>query len=104
MKTKFLALMLAIASLESWAQTPPGLPAGLPTATPPTRRLPRYDTNSAATRQPRYIAPGAAENNNSSVPALGNINVPGQDEMAPMINFQGVEVNQVLEIDRKSVV
>ena len=117
MKTKFLALMLALTGLELWAQVP-----GVPT--PNRSRQPRYpvaaSTVSAATNsannpasQPRYVTPptadgtgtpGAAANVASpagtaatgAAPAPGV--VTGQDEIAPMINFQGVEINQVLEI------
>ena len=110
MKTKFLLLTLALVGLELSAQTPTGLPN-----MPARNRLPRYTapaTNGivGATTQPRYVSPPSG---NPGAPADGTGNpaaptataaatplggIVGQDEIAPMINFQGVEMNQVLEI------
>ena len=112
MKTKFLALMLAFAGWELWAQQPPGVPApGQPAAPPPGQpstspalnrsRLPRYNANANdPTAPPRYVAPPTANANESGTPGAPLVGgaIAGQDEIAPMINFQGVDLNQVLEI------
>jgi general secretion pathway protein D len=101
MKTTLLALVLALAGLESWAQTPPGLPA-----TNQFRRPPRFGTNGpvtppryapGATTPPRY-APGATLPAATHPSAAANPAQP--EEMIPpgTINFQGVDVDQVLEI------
>ena len=119
MKTKFLAVMLALTGLESWAQTPPGLPS-LPTRTRPPRYTANVITNSAAspTTQPRYTAP---QNGSSAAPTdtAGNSTAPDGPaasaptaaasaadlEMLPAgtINFQSADLNQVLEIYSKYV-
>lgn len=96
MKTILLTLVLALTGLELWAQVP-----GFPTP-PATRRLPRLGgTNNQATL-PRYQqpAPGTAATTPSPTAA------PAQpEEMIPegLINFQGVDVSQVLEIYAKLV-
>jgi general secretion pathway protein D len=93
MKTKFLALMLAFAGLDLWAQTPPLVPQP-PAATPPPAglsqpqinrsRVPRYGVN-AGTNSPRYtpaqnpldgIAPG------TTTPSAGGAE-PGGTTVAP---------------------
>lgn len=88
MKTTLLALVLALTGLELWAQTAPGFPP------PTTRRLPQRfgNTNGPAT-QPRYQPTTPADSTATAAAAA-------QEEMVPakMINWQGVDVNQVLEI------
>jgi general secretion pathway protein D len=86
MKTKILALMLALTGLELWAQTPPGLPA----VTPRTR--PARATNGPTTL-PRYQNTLPAPTTAAPAPKPAD-----QDEIQPMINFQGVELSQVLDI------
>ena len=75
MKTILLALALALTGLELSAQTPPG------TAAPGPGKLPRFQT------PPATAVPGSP------------------DEVIPpgTINWQGVELNQVLEIYAKYV-
>jgi general secretion pathway protein D len=81
MKTKLLALVLVLTGLELWAQTaPPGLLAG-----PGQRRLPRFGPSAATPT----TAPAAA----TTDPAQSQEMIP-----AKMINWQGVELNQVLDI------
>jgi general secretion pathway protein D len=78
MKTIRLALALALTGLELWAQTPPG------PAAPGAGKLPRFQS-------PPTALPGA---------------LPGKSEElipAGTINWQGVELNQVLEIYAKYV-
>lgn len=143
MKTKFLALMLAVTGLDLWAQTPPLMPQLPAASTPPAgsappqinrSRLPRYGaagTNAAA--PPRYAtpqttadaaaasaatAPGAATADSAKSGAPGTSGttgtsasraaamtgiVAGADEPVPTIHFEGVEVNQVLNIYAKYV-
>ncbi len=85
MKTKLLALLLAITGLELSAQVP-AVPAPGSTATPGTglgqRRSPRYT-------QPALAAAAAAANTNSQ-----------PDEMIPqgLIDFSGADATQVLEV------
>ena len=86
MKTKILALMLAAIGLELWAQTPPGFPA----VTPRTR--PARATNGPTTL-PRYQNTLPAITTAAPAPKPAD-----QDEIQPMINFQGVELSQVLDI------
>ena len=115
MKTKLLALALALTGLELWAQSPPGLPT-----MSTTRRLPaRFGATNGPLTQPRFPAPGTATPA-PAAPAMPNFSAtpgaPGAatgtaagaqqlinaqpEEMIPAgtINFQGVDVNQVLEI------
>ncbi len=124
MKTKFLALMLALVGLDLGAQTPPGVP--------PTNRnrLQRYGgivpaTNNAA--QPRYATPQNASDAIFTKPATPDVptsdaitttaadgaaspraktiagGISGADEIVPTIHFEGVELNQVLGIYAKYV-
>ena len=125
MKTKFLALMLAFAGLDLWAQTPPGLPptsASPPSSSPQINRLrqQRYGvnagTNSAAV-QPRYTAQpatadaAAADASGNPIAAVAAAprtaplanTIAGADEIVPVIKFEGVELNQVLSIYAKYV-
>ena len=97
MKTKILALVLALTGLELWAQPAPGLP-GLPAPTTPTRRLPmRFGGTNGAVTQPIYQQPAA------TAPAATPAGQP--EEMVPphTINFQSVDVNQVLNVYAKMV-
>jgi general secretion pathway protein D len=105
MKTKILALALALTGLELWAQSPPGLPT-----MPATRRLPvRFGATNGPVTQPIFPAPAPA----SAAPATVTSAAPTgtaagaqqlinaqPEEMIPpgMINFQGVDANQVLEV------
>jgi general secretion pathway protein D len=102
MKTLLTALVLVLTSLELWAQTP-----GLPTP-PATRRPPRIGGTNGLT-QPRYPTPGTPNAPGSSAPATpaaatGNAPAdPQANELQPMINWQGVDLNQVLDIYAKYV-
>jgi len=91
MKTILLALALTVTGLELWAQTPPGLP------TPTPRRFPaRFGNTNGPVTLPRYQAPATAPMTSYAAPTA-----PAQPEEvipAGTINFQGVEVSQVLEI------
>jgi general secretion pathway protein D len=92
MKTKLLAFVLVFTGLALWAQTPaaPGMPN-----VNTQRRLPRFGNTNGPMTPPRFAPPGAV-----AAPAV-NPNDPAQsDEIIPanMINWQGVELNQVLEI------
>jgi general secretion pathway protein D len=84
MKTILITLALAFAGLELRAQTPPGAP-GKPGLPGPLRRSqqPLYPTPSSAPASPG--APAASAQPEEMVPA-------------GYINFQGVDVSQVLEI------
>ena len=103
MKTILLALTLALASLDLWAQTPP-----VPTASPALRtRPPRFGLTNGPVTQPRYM-PGlpATPGNSAAAPATtpaavaSSLNAAQPEETIPpgTINFQGVGVDQVLEI------
>jgi len=105
MKTILLALLLALAGLDLLAQTPP---PGLPTM-PAVRRFPR-NTNGAAL-PPRFTppgslpgapgAPGATAAASAAFAQSASALLAAQSEEtipAGTINFQGVDVNQVLEV------
>jgi general secretion pathway protein D len=118
MKTKILALVLALTGLGLRAQSPPGFPA--PETAPVIRKLPaRFGATNVPTTQPRYqnlppltsVAPAAAVTTatpagSASAAAAGSASGAQQlvnaqpEEIIPAgtINFQGVDVNQVLEI------
>ena len=129
MKTIFFALVLALAGLESWAQTPPPAAPAMPAI--PRTRPPRFGVTNVPSTQPRYpvtgqglpgtVAPGAP---GASLPGAGLpgavaptasqasaaaseaalLNArPEETINAGMINFQGVDVNQVLEVYAKLV-
>lgn len=96
MKTTLLALLLAFTGLELWAQTPPGLPA-----TNQLRRPPRFATNGPVT-PPRYTP--AATTPSATHPAVAAFNTQPEETIpAGTINFQGVDVDQVLDIYAKLV-
>ncbi len=89
MKTILLTLVLALAGLELQAQTPPGLP-GRPAGQSP-----------GLTRSHQPLYPGAALATPSAASTTQAITVSAPpEEMVPAgyINFQGVDVSQVLEI------
>ena len=107
MKTILLALLLALAGLDLLAQTPP---PGLPTM-PAVRRFPR-NTNGAAL-PPRFPSPanspggaGAPGTPNATAASAAFAQTASallaaqSEETIPAgtINFQGVDVNQVLEV------
>jgi general secretion pathway protein D len=128
MKTTLLALILALTGLELWAQTPP---MGMPTL--PPGRLARYGTNGMTGTVPRYLrtapgAPGALGQPGGGFPGANGVpggaaTAPGaapqtapagtssaafaaqpEEMIAPgLIDFEGVEVNQVLDIYAKLV-
>jgi len=99
MKTILLALVLALASLDLWAQTPP-----VPTASPALRtRPPRFGLTNGPVTQPRYLSGlPATPGNYATTPAAvaSSLNAAQPEETIPpgTINFQGVGVDQVLEI------
>jgi general secretion pathway protein D len=96
MKTTLLALLLAFTGLELWAQSPPGLPA-----TNQLRRPPRFGTNGPVT-PPRYAPPATTPSAThppiTRLPAAVANAQPEEMIPAGTINFQGVDVDQVLEI------
>ena len=94
MKTKILALVLALTGLELWAQTPPGLPA--PTTTP--RRQPmRFGGTNGAVTQPIYQQPAAG-------PAAAATHAQ-PEEIFPIgaFNLTSADVPQLLELYAKLV-
>ena len=100
MKTILLALALALTGLELWAQPAPGFPA-------PGAARPRFiNTNASPAAIPRYqqpqAAPGAPGARAFSPPPA---NPAGSEEVIQpgVINFQGVDLNQVLDIYAKYV-
>jgi general secretion pathway protein D len=110
MKTTTLALILFLTGLDLWAQT-------MPVIRPTTNRV--HVTTSgnapAMTTPPALPAP-AATPVTSAVPTAAPVpaaaspddtanNAPAQEEMIPAgnINFQGVDVSQVLEVYAKLV-
>jgi len=108
MKTSLLALVLALTSLELWAQSPPGFP----TTSIPRSRPPRFGVTNGPVTQPRYTppatglpgapgAPGAAASATaaSAASAAALLNAQPEETIpAGTINFQGVDVNQVLDV------
>jgi len=94
MKTILVTLILVVTGLQLWAQTP-----GLPTL-PTNRRLPRLGGTNTQSTLPRYQQPAP-----TATAPTGN-HAPAQpEEMIPegTINFQGVDVSQVLDIYAKLV-
>ena len=99
MKTLLTALVLVLTSLELWAQTP-----GL-TTPPATRRSPRIGGTTGLT-PPLYPTPGTPGSSSPATPAAATGKAPADpqaNELQPMINWQGVDLNQVLEIYAKYV-
>jgi general secretion pathway protein D len=85
MKTFLLALLLGLTGFETLAQMPPGFPAN----NNPQRRVPRYPQAQPGT-------PAPSPDQNASAPP---------EEMVPAgtIDFQGVDVDQVLDVYAKLV-
>ena len=105
--------MLALAGLDSWAQSP-----GMPQVN--RSRQPRYGASALtneATIQPRYAIPqngnGAATTDANGITAENGTAAPrppamartlsGQDEIVPEIHFEDVDLNVVLGIYAKYV-
>ena len=96
MKTFLLALVLAVTGFELLAQMPPGFPANNPSQ----RRFPRFPQPTPAPAPTPARAPFAMPN------PIAQPNPPAQPEdMVPAgtIDFQGVDVNQVLDVYAKLV-
>ena len=90
MKTILTALLLVLTGLELWAQSPPAFPAP-----PAVRRTPRLGT-AAPQGQPPGAAAAAAT---AAAGAKALVAAEPEDELpAGQINFQGVDLNQVLKI------
>ena len=107
MKTILLAFALALTGLELWAQTPP--PSGAPTMPIIRNRLPRFGLTNGPVSQPLYPpagspgspgVPGPAAPTTSPAAVAAALTAAQPEETIPpgTINFQGVDVNQVLEI------
>jgi general secretion pathway protein D len=111
MKTTTLVLILFLTGLELWAQTPPA-----PNPAPLQRRRPARFNN--ATNNAAVVPPGQPA---SGEPAVPGVPAPGQPAASPLAesgasaatnasqppekeipaysyNFEGVDVNQVLEV------
>ena len=107
MKTILLAFALALTGLELWAQTPP--PPSSPTMPIIRNRLPRFGLTNGPVSQPLYPPagspgspgiPGTAAPTTSPAAVAAALTAAQPEETIPpgTINFQGVDVNQVLEI------
>lgn len=94
MKTTLLALVLAVIGFELWAQTPPGLPAP-----GQLHRPPRFGTNNPAL-PPRYTPPATATTPTLPAATATPAASAQPEEIIPAntINWQDVDLNQVLEI------
>jgi general secretion pathway protein D len=123
MKTTTLVLILFLTSLDLWAQVPPTMPAapGMPGAPGmPIRRFPRrpFAATNAPSASPMAgttalpsTSPILSANGNANAGLNNGGNLDGQnngsaaEEIIPAgnINFQGVDVNQVLEVYAKLV-
>jgi general secretion pathway protein D len=112
MKTTTLALILFLTALDVWAQMPPA--GNTPTRRPPIRiRSANATNNPATTGAPNMVAPldattptGSSSAAAPAAPQPGTgINAATTEEMIPAgnINFQGVDVSQVLEVYAKLV-
>jgi general secretion pathway protein D len=86
MKTFLLALVLAVTGFGLLAQTPPGFPAN----TPGQRRLPRFPQPTPARPAPALVPDNPSAQAEETVPA-------------GTIDFQGVDVSQVLDVYAKLV-
>lgn len=100
MKTTLLALILVLMGLELQAQTPaaPGTPA-----VPTPGRVPRFG-NGGPTTPPRYPQADQAQADDTTTAAEPKKSSK-PEEMIPAgtINFQGVDVDQVLDVYAKLV-
>jgi general secretion pathway protein D len=99
MKTKILALVLAVSGLELWAQTP-SIPS--PGGGVPRRPMMRFGGTNGAVTQPRYpfapaYAPATAPTNPPPTPSAPPA-PPEETLPAGMINFESADVNQVLNV------
>jgi general secretion pathway protein D len=112
MKTTTFALILFLTALDVWAQMPPA--GNTPTRRPPIRmRSANATNNPATTAAPNMAAPLDATTPTASSPEAApaapqsgtGINAATTEEMIPAgnINFQGVDVSQVLEVYAKLV-
>ena len=117
--------MLALVSLDLWAQTPPSLPQPPTAPSAPSQitrsRLPRYGANittNSTAAPPRYTDAQATPDSTASAATKSARTATGtagaraastastvteQDEIVPTIHFEGVELNQVLTIYAKYV-
>jgi len=116
MKTILLALLLAISGLELLAQAPPNMPSGLPPNFSPglaPNRLPgvgnfprRQRNNLPGATAPGFApgyAPGYAPGNGPGAPTPA-ADAKAEETIPPgMIDFQGVDVAQVLDVYAKLV-
>ena len=90
MKTILTALLLVLTGLELWAQSPPAFPAP-----PAVRRTPRLGTAAPQGQQPGAAAAAAT----AAAGAKALVAAEPEDVLpAGQINFQGVDLNQVLKI------
>lgn len=118
MKTTTLALILFLTGLDVWAQTPPGNTPAPTRRTPMRFRFADATNNPAATAGTNLPAPTGAAGDLTAPgsPAAPALTPPGMganaataslppEEMIPAgnINFQGVDVSQVLEVYAKLV-
>jgi general secretion pathway protein D len=120
MKTTTLALILFLTALNLWAQTPPDDNTPLPArrVVPMRFRFADATNTPATTGVPNVTAPAdAAAQTAPGLPATqapvqptadfndSPANTPAPEEMIPAgnINFQGVDVSQVLEVYAKLV-
>lgn len=130
MKTTTLALILFLTGLDLWAQVSPNTPGGVRSTPSRIRRFPVPATTNTPAAQPAVpvtpSAPAAATSpalvpaagnpaalstpTSTTVPSAANSNaaateVAPPEEIIPAgnINFQGVDVSQVLEVYAKLV-
>ena len=116
MKTTLLALLLAVSGLELLAQMPPNVPTGVPPnfspGLPPNRmpgvgNIPRRQRNNPpAAAAPGYapgFAPGSVPGPGPGAPAPAVHAQPEETIPPGMIDFQGVDVAQVLDVYAKLV-
>ena len=104
MKTKILALVLALVGLEIWAQTPP--PPIPPSVGGGAVRRPimRFGGTNGTVSQPRYpfapqYAPATAPTNPLTPPSPSAPPAPPEETVpAGTINFESADVNQVLNV------
>ncbi|HAO81073.1 MAG TPA: hypothetical protein DCQ92_19315, partial [Verrucomicrobia subdivision 3 bacterium] len=94
MKTLLLTLVLVLTSLELWAQT-----------LPPRTTKSRTGGTTGLT-PPLYPTPGTPGSSSPATPAAATGHAladPQANELQPMINWQGVDLNVVLELYAKYV-
>ena len=95
MKTILTALLLVLTGLELWAQSPPAFPAP-----PAVRRTLSRPGNPNSPAAPRVQPPGAASVAATADAGAKALAAAEPEEVIPAgtINFQGVDLNQVLKI------